>query len=98
VALKSSAGRCSALKMCYLARRPRLALDGACQQGRQALGAGVRPLPHQPPGRDVQICKEHQRAWHAGSSSWAGLTGLNDYSHGIELSHKRGTPAYFGPN
>lgn len=40
------------------------------------------------PNRNLQIYSlvpEHRRAWHAGVSYWAGETGLNDRSIGIEL-------------
>jgi len=41
-------------------------------------------------GRDgsvVQLVKFNVKAWHAGASSWEGLTGLNSYSIGIELQN-----------
>jgi N-acetylmuramoyl-L-alanine amidase len=36
-------------------------------------------------GRIVQCVPEQRRAWHAGGSSWAGETGINSRSIGIEI-------------
>ena len=36
-------------------------------------------------GTLTALVPEEQRAWHAGASAWAGATGLNDRSIGIEL-------------
>ncbi|HGG58483.1 MAG TPA: 1,6-anhydro-N-acetylmuramyl-L-alanine amidase AmpD [Gammaproteobacteria bacterium] len=36
-------------------------------------------------GRIVQFVPFHRRAWHAGESCYAGRTGCNDFSIGIEL-------------
>lgn len=38
-------------------------------------------------GRIWQICSCDRRAWHAGASKWRGLTGLNNYSIGIEIDN-----------
>ena len=43
-------------------------------------------------GRTVQCVPLHRRAWHAGASSWAGRTNLNDTSVGIELAGDDETP------
>lgn len=36
-------------------------------------------------GSLVQYVPLHRRAWHAGQSSWAGVSRCNDYSIGVEL-------------
>lgn len=36
-------------------------------------------------GEAIQCVPFNERAWHAGRSSWKGMTGLNDQSIGIEL-------------
>jgi N-acetyl-anhydromuramoyl-L-alanine amidase len=36
-------------------------------------------------GSVTQYVKFHERAWHAGQSSWQGRTGCNDFSIGVEL-------------
>ncbi|MFC3352576.1 N-acetylmuramoyl-L-alanine amidase [Sphingobacterium zeae] len=36
----------------------------------------------------TQMAPFNVRCWHAGSSTWAGLKGLNSYSIGIELQNK----------
>lgn len=36
-------------------------------------------------GRVTQFVGVHQRAWHAGESTWQGRTACNDFSIGIEL-------------
>lgn len=36
-------------------------------------------------GELIQYVPFHQRAWHAGVSSWEGRTGCNDFTIGIEL-------------
>ena len=36
-------------------------------------------------GQIIQFVPTHQRAWHAGQSSWKGKENCNDYSIGIEL-------------
>ncbi len=36
----------------------------------------------------TQLAPFNVRCWHAGSSTWAGLKGLNTYSIGIELQNK----------
>ena len=38
-------------------------------------------------GNIVQLVPFNIKAWHAGASSWNGLTGLNSYSIGIELQN-----------
>lgn len=48
-------------------------------------------------GRIVQLVAEAQRAWHAGRSSWAGVTDMNSHSIGIEIAnagHDGGLPAF----
>jgi N-acetylmuramoyl-L-alanine amidase len=36
-------------------------------------------------GRIVQMVRESDRAWHAGKSSWAGVTDINSRSVGVEI-------------
>ena len=36
-------------------------------------------------GRVVQMVREGDRAWHAGKSSWRGVTDINSCSIGIEI-------------
>lgn len=51
-------------------------------------------------GRVLQLVAEARRAWHAGRSSWAGETDLNDVSIGIEVvnaGHPGGLPPYPDP-
>ena len=43
-------------------------------------------------GEIVQYVPFHQRAWHAGRSSYAGRDGCNDFSIGIELEGTDTTP------
>jgi AmpD protein len=43
-------------------------------------------------GRVVQYVSFHQRAWHAGKSSWLGREACNDYSIGIECEGTDETP------
>jgi AmpD protein len=43
-------------------------------------------------GEIVQYVPFHQRAWHAGQSSYAGREGCNDFSIGIELEGADTTP------
>lgn len=38
-------------------------------------------------GRIVQMVPENRRAWHAGVSSWAGMTDINSSSIGIEIAN-----------
>ncbi len=48
-------------------------------------------------GAIVQLVAEALRAWHAGTSSWAGETDINSCSIGIELAnpgHEHGYPAF----
>jgi N-acetylmuramoyl-L-alanine amidase len=48
-------------------------------------------------GRIVQLVAEARRAWHAGTSSWAGETDVNSCSIGIEIAnpgHDHGYPAF----
>jgi N-acetyl-anhydromuramoyl-L-alanine amidase len=50
--------------------------------------AGLRVSSHLCIGRDggvTQYVKFHERAWHAGQSSWEGRPGCNDFSIGVEL-------------
>lgn len=44
-------------------------------------------------GNVVQLVEFNKKAWHAGKSSWRGLTDLNNYSIGIELQNT-GTQEY----
>jgi N-acetyl-anhydromuramoyl-L-alanine amidase len=56
---------------------------------------GLRVSAHlyiQRNGRVVQCVPLHRRAWHAGTSQWAGKSNLNDYSVGIELAGDDDTP------
>lgn len=43
-------------------------------------------------GRVVQFVPFHQRAWHAGESSYCGREGCNDFSIGIELEGTDDSP------
>jgi N-acetyl-anhydromuramoyl-L-alanine amidase len=43
-------------------------------------------------GSVVQFVPCHQRAWHAGASSWQGREGCNDFSIGIELEGTDDSP------
>lgn len=43
-----------------------------------------------PDGTIYQMVPDTKRAWHAGDSEWGGLSGMNDYSIGIEISHIAG--------
>ncbi len=43
-------------------------------------------------GAMLQFVSCHDRAWHAGVSSWRGRTACNDYSVGVELEGLEGTP------
>ncbi len=48
-------------------------------------------------GRIVQLVSEHRRAWHAGSSFWAGETDINSCSIGVEIvngGHDWGYPDF----
>jgi N-acetylmuramoyl-L-alanine amidase len=48
-------------------------------------------------GRIVQCVPEERRAWHAGTSSWAGQTDINSRSIGIEIvnpGHELGYPDF----
>ncbi len=48
-------------------------------------------------GRIVQMVRERDRAWHAGKSSWQGITDVNSWSVGIEIvnpGHGLGYPAF----
>ena len=50
-----------------------------------------------PDGYIVQLVAESRRAWHAGASSWAGVTDINSCSIGIELAnpgHDHGYPDF----
>ncbi len=38
-------------------------------------------------GHIIQMVAEDRRAWHAGTSSWAGETDINSYSIGIEIAN-----------
>ena len=49
-------------------------------------------------GEIVQFASTDRRAWHAGTSSWRGRSGCNDFSIGIELEGLEGerfTPAQY---
>jgi AmpD protein len=57
--------------------------------------AGMRVSAHLLVRRDgelVQFVPFHQRAWHAGVSSWQGREACNDFSIGIELEGEDDTP------
>jgi AmpD protein len=43
-------------------------------------------------GVATQYVSVHERAWHAGASSWRGRPNCNDYSVGIELEGLEGEP------
>ena len=48
-------------------------------------------------GRIVQMVREADRAWHAGKSSWRGVSDVNSCSIGIEIAnpgHEFGYPAF----
>ncbi|MBZ9675859.1 N-acetylmuramoyl-L-alanine amidase [Mesorhizobium sp. ES1-1] len=48
-------------------------------------------------GHIVQMVRESDRAWHAGKSSWSGMTDINSCSIGIEVvnpGHSLGYPAF----
>jgi N-acetylmuramoyl-L-alanine amidase len=48
-------------------------------------------------GRIVQLAPESRRAWHAGRSSWRGVTDMNSASIGVEIcnaGHEGDLPAY----
>lgn len=63
------------------------ALDPSAHPYFQAI-AGLRVSAHlliRRTGEVVQYAPFHQRAWHAGASSFAGRSGCNDFSIGIEL-------------
>jgi N-acetylmuramoyl-L-alanine amidase len=50
-----------------------------------------------PDGYIVQLVAEARRAWHAGTSSWAGESDINSRSIGIEIAnpgHDHGYPAF----
>lgn len=50
-----------------------------------------------PNGDIYHMVQDTQRAWHAGESSWAGLTYMNGYSIGIEISHISAGSAPYPP-
>jgi N-acetylmuramoyl-L-alanine amidase len=48
-------------------------------------------------GRTLQLTPESRRAWHAGKSSWRGITDMNSASIGLEIcnaGHDGGLPAF----
>lgn len=47
-------------------------------------------------GGVTQMGKFDEKLWHAGSSSWAGLTGLNSHSVGIEIANWGGLQGGWG--
>lgn len=63
------------------------ALDPSAHPYFQAI-AGLRVSAHlliRRNGEVVQYVPFHQRAWHAGASSFAGRSGCNDFSIGVEV-------------
>lgn len=45
-------------------------------------------------GRIVQMVRERDRAWHAGKSSWHGVTDINSHSIGVEIVNPGHTLGY----
>ncbi len=57
--------------------------------------AGLRVSAHvliRRDGETVQFVPFHERAWHAGPSSWCGRDACNDFSVGVELEGTDDTP------
>ena len=47
-----------------------------------------------PNGQIYCLVDDRHRAWHAGVSALGGVPDVNDFSIGVELSYKKGSPAY----
>ena len=72
---------------------PSVALDRLCTAGSE-VSAHYLVLED---GRVIQMVPESRRAWHAGTSSWAGETDINSCSIGIEIAnpgHDYGYPDF----